>query len=70
MGKSTKPTHTPVQKANAQYEYARDNKLPLFAPTNGRCFFCGNQIYHHISYERAANALITSCPYCNYSYCD
>lgn len=64
----------------AQARYCDETKCPHFAPRDGICYRCGHQIYSPtkaqygytigISVEAAANSLITSCPYCNASYCD
>lgn len=64
----------------AQKEYCDRTNVPHFAPRDGVCYSCGRQIYsptetkygytNGISVEAAANTLITSCPYCNVSYCD
>lgn len=54
----------------AQAIYCKQNKLPHFAPEDGRCYSCGHNIYDTITAERAAKELITGCPKCHYSYCD
>lgn len=57
---------------DAQKEYCEKNNYPHFAPSNGICWCCGKNIYSvdGISVERAANNLITGCPFCHRSYCD
>lgn len=66
----------------AQYLYCKINELPHFAPDDGICWDCRQNIYsengrtrygkktHGISVESAGNHLITGCPFCNRSYCD
>lgn len=67
----------------AQKKYTTENKVPHFAPQDGRCWNCRQQIYaqmeqHHgasvyhtgIDLDRASNQLTTGCPHCNRSYCD
>lgn len=58
------------EKIQAQINYCRKHGVPLFAPRKGVCWSCGRQIYDKISLKRAASELITSCPYCNRSYCE
>ena len=58
------------KKRKAQIEYCKKTEVPRFAPLKGHCFSCGRQIYDRIKYEKAANTLITSCPFCHVSYCD
>ena len=54
-----------------------------FAPVNGRCYYCWNQIYsavEHIGYmgrkyttgipTDRASELVTGCPHCGKSFCD
>lgn len=50
----------------AQIEYAKKTNAPMFAPKNGRCFSCGQDIVN----DRWATELITGCPKCHRSYCD
>lgn len=56
----------------AQTEYTKRKKLPLFAPTNGRCEYCFSYIYGESGYtiEDARERLITGCPHCCKSFCD
>jgi len=56
-----------------QKEYCKRNNLPYFAPANGICFKCHNQIYAGpaaITPEEAGTTLVTGCPYCRRSYVD
>ncbi|PPL04963.1 hypothetical protein SAMN05444682_101760 [Parapedobacter indicus] len=63
----------------AQKNYQQENKCPAFAPSNGICWKCKQQIYSEkdhgryktgISVEKASTQLVTGCPHCNRSYCD
>lgn len=58
------------EKRLAQQKYAKEKKLPLFAPLSGKCWSCGRNIYNAISLEEASTRLITGCPYCHRTYCD
>ena len=57
-------------KIMAQKEYCKETGAPHFAPASGMCWSCNRQIYNEIDVVRAANSLITGCPYCHRSYCD
>lgn len=76
-----------VQKSiEAQQKYCEENQAPHFAPKDGRCWSCNQNIYapgHHvwkgksdgrdssgISVEKASRELVTGCPHCFRSYCD
>ena len=65
----------------AQERYCKKNSYPHFAPSNGICYRCHQQIYAEgikrsgnlsegISVEKAGSELITGCPHCNWSYCE
>ena len=69
----------------AQKEYCEKKGYPHFAPHNGICYFCGQQIYEAIQHDddwkddtyttgitvkEAASVLVTGCPHCHRSYCD
>lgn len=63
----------------AQKQYCEDNHEPLFAPQDGFCHSCGQQIYADIPTnwgndwgyaDRADKELITGCPHCHRSYID
>lgn len=65
----------------AQKRYCEEENYPHFAPKNGICCKCNQQIYTEgknrmgnlskgISAEKAGSELITGCPHCNWSYCD
>lgn len=58
------------EKKELQRKYCKENGYPHFAPRNGKCWHCGRQIYNRISIARAANTLITSCDWCNKSFCE
>lgn len=72
-----------ISKATkAQEKYCMEKGYPHFAPRNGICWDCRQNIYsengrtrygketHGISVESAGNHLIIGCPFCNRSYCD
>lgn len=65
----------------AQERYCKEKEYPHFAPNNGICWKCNQQIYAEgknrmgnlskgISVEEAGSELITGCPHCNWSYCE
>jgi uncharacterized Zn finger protein (UPF0148 family) len=58
------------EKAKMQKKFCAENGYPHFAPEDGVCPWCGNQIYDKISEAVAANNLITGCYYCHHSYCE
>lgn len=58
------------EKIQAQKDYCKKNGVPFFAPENGKCWNCRNQIFNRYSLEEAGNHIITGCPYCHRSYCD
>jgi len=58
------------KKIEAQRLYCQERMLPHFAPPDGKCWSCGNDIYLTITLETASNSLITGCPHCHKSYCD
>lgn len=72
--------HTEKSSSELQAEYCRINQYPLFAPSNGRCSACGENIYGSVqtptgihkgySKEEAATRHITSCPHCHHTFCD
>lgn len=67
-----------------QKSLCEERSLPLFAPRDGICYRCYEQIYAEkkhigwkgreyttgISTEKASKELVTGCPHCNYSFCD
>ena len=74
-------TFDPEKAHNAQEAYCREKMYPDFAPSNGKCWKCGQNIYLPgknrngyqslgISVERAGRELITGCPHCNWSFCE
>jgi DNA-directed RNA polymerase subunit RPC12/RpoP len=76
-------TFDPKESALAQTKLCNDEKIPHFAPRDGRCYDCGQNIYKEIKHERGAykwvtgisvesagKSHITSCPHCSHSYCD
>lgn len=60
---------------DAQKRYCKENEFPHFAPRNGRCYRCNQNIYkeingYGISVEAAGTKLITGCPHCSWSFCE
>ncbi|MCM3456565.1 hypothetical protein M3685_21940 [Heyndrickxia oleronia] len=71
---------------DAQANYCKNNHLPHFAPYDGLCWNCNQNIYlpgkrfwrgnfdgresEGISVDKASNELVTGCPHCFRSYCD
>lgn len=53
----------------SQKTFCEENKIPMFAPQDGFCFSCGQQIYTRKA-NQASKEHITGCPYCHRSYCD
>lgn len=67
------------ESIKAQRTYCTTNEAPDFAPNDGVCWKCHNQIYapiknsgyvSGITTEYARTKLVTGCPHCNRSYCD
>ena len=56
----------------AQKNYCQENRLPFFAPYDGKCYRCGHQLFGEdgISLKGAGNFHITGCPVCHYSFCE
>jgi hypothetical protein len=68
---SDQETKYDVEKAiEGQKLYWAATGAPQFAPSNGICFSCKEQIYNRISVKEATTKLVTGCPYCNRSWCD
>jgi hypothetical protein len=76
-------TFDPKAASAAQDDLCERDKCPHFAPLDGRCYDCGQNIYKPIeheggkykwttgiSVESADKSLITACPHCRHSYCD
>ena len=60
-----------AQKAvELQRKFCLFSGFPLFAPRDGVCYHCGNQIYEKISTAEAATRVVTSCPHCNHTFVD
>ena len=62
--------NTNVTDRADRYFILKDKGGPYFAPKDGFCWSCGEQIYERISWEQARHELITGCPHCSRSYCD
>jgi hypothetical protein len=58
------------EKAQAQHQFCLDKSFVRFAPWNGICPNCKQNIYQYISLNEASNTHITECPLCNKDYCD
>lgn len=65
----------------AQKDYCETNNVPHFAPPDGKCYHCNQDIYEPIERGlvikyitgitvKGANGLITGCPHCHHSFCD
>lgn len=75
-------TYNIKEAIKAQDWYCRTKILPHFAPDDGVCWDCRQNIYSEkgktrcgketngITVESAAGHLITGCPFCNRTYCD
>lgn len=52
--------------------YCMRNKVPQFAPENGICYRCKQDIYGPGGYtaDKAGKILITGCPLCGRTFCD
>ena len=58
-----------VAKAKqAQKKYCEENEMIHFAPDEGFCFRCGQQIYMKITVDYASKNMITECPWCHASF--
>lgn len=67
----TDETYNTTQAIVAQKFYCEIKGLHQFAPDDGRCPFCGGQIYDPpsgYSVKYALTNLITGCPLCRYSF--
>ena len=73
-------TYNPALAVKAQEEHCKRVGAPMFAPSSGYCFHCGQNIYSAkvypngfiggISVEQASRNLITGCPFCHISFAD
>ncbi len=59
-----------ARAALLQEKFCRERSLPRFAPHDGVCFRCGNNIYRLISPEEAGRRLVTRCPFCSATFVD
>lgn len=70
--------YNPPAAARAQRELCRRRGVLQYAPSDGRCWACGEQIYSAgragrragITVREAGSRLITGCPICNRTFCD
>lgn len=66
------------KSAKAQAAYCESHEVPHFAPSDGWCWYCHENIYKPkqgaqlggITVAEAGRRFITGCPHCNRSYCD
>lgn len=60
-----------LEGIKAQLIYVMSHKLPLFAPSDGKCYFCSKVIYtSKQDVINASDELITSCKHCKRSFLD
>lgn len=59
-----------MNRAWLQKEFCTLNGYARYAPSNGRCWHCGENIYKRITNKRAASELIVSCPACHEVFVD
>lgn len=68
--------YNPAAAAKAQNAYCEAKKLPRFAPFDGRCWRCNNQIYAPcgaragITVQEAGSCHVTYCPHCHRAFDD
>ena len=75
--------YNPKKARESQSELQKEKVFPAFAPKNGMCWSCHNDIYKPITttngdiiyitgitLKSAAENLVTGCPHCRKSYCD
>lgn len=55
-----------LKRIEKQQRFCDDNNLPRFAPGDGLCSVCGEQIYSELD----GTTHITGCPVCGWSYCE
>jgi hypothetical protein len=68
-----KPETFDIKKAcEAQTKLCKEKDYPHFAPMDGRCYECNQNIYKEggRSIEYATTHLVTGCPWCHISYCE
>ena len=55
-----------------QKHLCETQNLPHFAPSDGKCYDCGNNIYQDMPNSQGYTGLsfVTGCPHCHYSYCE
>lgn len=70
MDQKNQTKWTPEESNAAQDFFCDSNGYPRFAPDDGICYRCGQNIFSYYSPKKAASKLITSCPYCNASFTD
>lgn len=82
IGGMGEPAYDVRSSIICQRNYCEKHNLPQFAPSDGVCYHCHNNIYRPrmvkgdpnkstgIPTFRAGCFLITGCPHCNYSFCE
>lgn len=85
MGGMGEPEYDVRTSIICQRKYCEQHNYPHFAPSDGVCYRCHNNIYlprttrnpvtgkdtyTGIATFQAGCQLITSCPHCNYSFCE
>lgn len=82
IGGRNMESYDKIKAIEGQIKHCKEKGYPYFAPNDGVCWDCNQQIYSEgksrwsgriskgISVERASSELITGCPHCNRSYCD
>ena len=56
--------------ATKQTEFCKENGLKRFAPYDGLCPRCNNQIYERFTPEEAEDSHISYCPFCYADFTD
>jgi len=64
MNESTK------EKVELQEKYCNLKEIPMFIPSDGRCYYCKRDITKAYTQKEIGSKQITGCPYCNKSFLD
>ena len=56
------------QLAQIKHCFFETKTRSLYAPFDGICFFCEQDIYEAIDYDTARETIITGCPHCHRSF--
>ena len=57
-------------KIEIQIKYCDMKDLPMFLPSDGRCYWCHEDITEKYTEKRCGETLITRCPHCSRSLND